>query len=227
MPVRGRPVPHPATADPPARSPAARPGRRDAGRVAYVAGHRVLRDAVLFWGIVSVISAGLVPALAFYVIEEQSLEASALGLILSAYGLGAFLGAVVTARFRLRHAGRLLLGGNVVRGAALVAIAVTGSIGAMVGAALVAGLVDSVVLITYITLRAAASTDEMIGRVGGTARTISLGLQPIGFVAAGLLIDAAGGGVTLITIGVGLVATSACFLLSLPLRAGQRDVALS
>ena len=186
--------------------------------IAYVAGHRVLRDAVLFWGIVSVISAGLVPALAFYVIEEQSLEASALGLILSAYGLGAFLGAVVTARFRLRHAGRLLLGGNVVRGAALVAIAVTGSIGAMVGAALVAGLVDSVVLITYITLRAAASTDEMIGRVGGTARTISLGLQPIGFVAAGLLIDAAGGGVTLITIGVGLVATSACFLLSLPLR---------
>ena len=186
--------------------------------IAYVAGHRVLRDAVLFWGIVSVISAGLVPALAFYVIEEQSLEASALGLILSAYGLGAFLGAVVTARFRLRHAGRLLLGGNVVRGAALVAIAVTGSIAAMVGAALVAGLVDSVVLITYITLRAAASTDEMIGRVGGTARTISLGLQPIGFVAAGLLIDAAGGGVTLITIGVGLVATSACFLLSLPLR---------
>jgi MFS family permease len=186
--------------------------------IAYVASHRVLRDAIAFWGLVSVLSAGLVPAVAYFVVEEQGHEASVLGLILSAYGLGAFLGAILTARLRLRRAGRLMLAGNVVRGLALVVIFAVGSVGAMVGAALVAGIVDSVVLITYITLRAAESTDEVIGRVGGTARTISLGLQPLGFIAAGLLIDAIGGGVTLATIGLALVATSGLFALSRPLR---------
>lgn len=186
--------------------------------IAYVAGHRVLRDAILFWGLMSVASAGLVPALAYFVIEERSLEASALGLILSAYGLGAFLGAVVTSRLRLKRAGLLMLGGNVIQGVAVIAIVVVGSLAAMAGAALVAGFVESVVLITYITLRAASSSDEMLGRVGGTARTISLGLQPIGFVGAGLLIDAVGGDVTMVLLGLGLIALSAAFALSMPLR---------
>ena len=186
--------------------------------IAYVAGHRVLRDAILFWGLMSVASAGLVPALAYFVIEERSLEASALGLILSAYGLGAFVGAVITSRLRLKRAGLLMLGGNVVQGVAVIAIVVVGSLAAMIGAALVAGLVESVVLITYITLRAASSSDEMLGRVGGTARTISLGLQPIGFVGAGLLIDAVGGDVTMVLLGLGLIALSASFALSMPLR---------
>ena len=185
---------------------------------AYVIRHRPLRDAIAFWGLVSVLSAGLVPALAFFVVRELHFDASALGLILGAYGLGTVVGAIVTTRLHLRKAGRLLLGGNLVRGLALAAIALTGSIGAMVAAAILAGLVDSVVLITYITLRAAASPDDLLGRIGGTARTISLGLQPIGFIAAGLLIDSIGGGVTLATIGISLVATSLLFALSTPLR---------
>lgn len=185
---------------------------------AYVIRHRPLRDAIAFWGLVSVLSAGLVPALAFYLVREEGFDASILGLVLAAYGLGTVVGAIVTTRLRLRRAGPLLLGGNLIRGLALVAIALTGSIGVMVGAAIVGGIVDSVVLITYITLRAAASPDELLGRIGGTARTISLGLQPIGFIAAGLLIDAIGGGVTLATIGVSLVATSLLFVLSAPLR---------
>ncbi len=186
--------------------------------IAYVLGHRALRDAIAFWGLVSWISAGLVPAVTYYVVEEQGHEASVLGLILSAYGLGAFLGAIGTSRLPMRRAGRLLLGGNVARGLALVVLVASGSIGAMTASALVAGVVDSVVLISYITFRAAASTDDVIGRVGGTARTISLGLQPIGFIAAGLLIDAFGGGVTLVTIGLALVAMSGIFVLSGPLR---------
>ncbi len=188
---------------------------------AYVVHHRPLRDAVAFWGAVSVISAGLVPALAYFVIEEQALDATALGLILGAYGAGTFLGAIFTTRLRLRRAGRLMLGGNLVRGLALVAVVAIGTLPAMMTAGLVAGFVDSVVLITYITLRAAASPDELIGRIGGTARTISLGLQPIGFVVAGLLIDAAGGGVTLASLGIALAATSGLFALSRPLRAAD------
>ncbi len=186
--------------------------------ITFIAAHPTLRDAIAFWGLVSVTSAGLVPALAFYVIKDRGLEASALGLILSGYGLGTFLGAIATTRLHLRRAGRLMLGGNLGRGAALIVLVATGSLAVMVGTAILAGLVDSVVLITYITLRAAASPDELLGRIGSTARTVSLGLQPLGFVAAGLLIDAVGGGVTLVTIGIALVATSALFVFSAPLR---------
>lgn len=185
----------------------------------YVFGHRPLRDAVAFFGTLSAVGAGLVPALAFFVVEEQGLEPTALGLILAAYGLGTFVGAVFMTRLRLRRAGPLLLAGNLVSGCALVAMAAFGTLPAMIGAGLVAGFVESVVVITYITLRASLSPDELIGRIGGTARTISLGLSPIGFVTAGLLIDAAGGGVTLATIGIALAATSALFALSRPLRA--------
>ena len=186
--------------------------------IAYIASHRVLRDAIAFWGLVTWISAGIVPAVTYYVIEEQGYGAPVLGLILSAYGLGALLGAILTSRLPMRLAGRELLGGSVVRGLAFIVIVVSGSVAGMAGAALVAGIVESVVVITYITLRASASTDEVMGRVGGTARTIALGLQPVGFIVAGLLIDATGGGVTLATIGLALVAMSGVFVLSGPLR---------
>ena len=49
------------------------------------------------------------------------------------------------------------------------------------------------VLLTYITLRTNLSPDELLGRIGSTARTISLGLQPIGLIVGGVLIDATSG----------------------------------
>jgi MFS family permease len=186
--------------------------------VRYVIGHPPLRQAIAFWGLVSVISAGLVPALAFYVVKQRGLDASGLGLILSGYGLGTFLGAIATSRLHLRRAGRLMLGGNLGRGAALLILAATSSLTVMVGVAALAGVVDSVVLITFITLRAANSPDELLGRIGSTSRTISLGLQPVGFLAAGLLIDAVGGGTTLSAIAIALIATSGLFVMSRPLR---------
>jgi predicted MFS family arabinose efflux permease len=185
---------------------------------AYVYRHRPLRDTVAFWGVVTGISAGMVPALAYFVIKEDALDAAALGLILGAYGLGTFVGAIVATRLRLRRAGWLMIGGNVIRGLALVAVAATGTLPSMMAAALAFGFVESLVLITYITLRAASSPDELLGRVAGTARTISLGLSSIGFVVAGLLIDAIGGGVTLAMIGLAMMATSGLFVLSRPLR---------
>ena len=50
---------------------------------------------------------------------------------------------------------------------------------------LVAGFSNALVLIGYITLRAAVTPDHLLGRVGSTARMVSLGLQPIGIVIDG------------------------------------------
>jgi hypothetical protein len=85
--------------------------------------------------------------------------------------------------------------------------------------ALLAGIAQSMVLVTYITLRTAYSPDELLGRIGSTARTISLGLQPVGLLAGGALIDLTSGSTTIAAMGIGVAGIS---LLFAPLRAIRR-----
>ena len=104
------------------------------------------------------------------------------------------LGSLLTARRIGRgRVAEILLGGNLVIGLALVVVAVSVATPLQLGAAFVAGIAQSMVLVTYITLRTAYSPDDLLGRIGSTARTISLGLQPIGLLVGGALIDLTSG----------------------------------
>jgi hypothetical protein len=67
------------------------------------------------------------------------------------------------------------------------------------------------VLIAYLTLRTTHSPDALLGRVGSTARLVSIGLTPIGLLGGGLLIDAAGGATALAAMGVWMVALTVVF----------------
>jgi hypothetical protein len=96
--------------------------------------------------------------------------------------------------------------------------AVNGQVFVLLPAAFVVGAASASVVITYVTLRSAAAPDELLGRVGSTARTPSIGLQPIGMIAAGVLLDSIGGGLTLLLMGSALLAATAGFALSRPLR---------
>jgi predicted MFS family arabinose efflux permease len=184
--------------------------------VAYVAHDPVLRTLITFWGAVSVAGAGLVPVLTFFITRDRGMSASALGLIVAAYGVGTVAGAVLSSRLGRGRVGGLLLGGNLVRGAILVAIALIGRFEAIVPLVLIAGIADSLVLVTYIAVRAASAPDDLIGRVGGTMRTISVGLQPIGVIVAGVALDAVRGQTTIVAMGALLCGIS---LLALPSRA--------
>jgi hypothetical protein len=53
-------------------------------------------------------------------------------------------------------------------------------------------------LVLYATTRAALTPDRLLGRVGSTARTISLGLQPVAMVGAGTLVAVTDGRTTLV-----------------------------
>jgi hypothetical protein len=66
--------------------------------------------------------------------------------------------------------------------------------------------------VTYLTLRTALSPDALLGRVGSTARTISLGLQPVGLLVGGALIDLTDGSTTLALMGVAVAAISLVFV---------------
>jgi hypothetical protein len=105
----------------------------------------------------------------------------------------------------------VLIGGNLVMGLALLVMSATVAIPVQVAAALVAGTVQSMVLVTYLTLRTAYSPDELLGRIGSTARTISLGLQPVGLLIGGALIDLTSGSVTIALMGISVAAVSLAF----------------
>jgi MFS family permease len=177
----------------------------------FIVRHPTLRSAIGFWGIVSISTAPLVPALTVYITRDLNFEDWVLGLLLAAYGAGTVSGALAISRRRRGSAGPMLLGGNLARGLLLIGIGVAGRVELLLPLGFVAGIADSAVLVTYLTLRTAHSPDALLGRIGSTARTISLGLQPVGMLAGGLLIDATNGATTIVAMGVLVAAMSLVF----------------
>jgi MFS family permease len=188
--------------------------------IEYILGHPLLRSMILFWGLMSITLAPLVTALAVHVTRDLGYEDSILGLLLTAYGIGTVTGALVTARLTRRRIWPFLIGGSATTGVLLLALSVVSSVPIMLGVAVVAGVAQSMVLLTYITARTAHSPDVLLGRVGSTARTISLGLQPLGLLAGGALIDLTNGSTTIATMGVALLILSVVFAPVASLRRG-------
>jgi MFS family permease len=182
----------------------------------FIVHHPTLRSAIGLWGIVSIATAPLVPALTVYITRDLGFEDWVLGALLAVYGLGTVCGALAISRRRRGSAGPMLLGGNLVRGVVLVGIGLAGHVELLLPLGFLAGIADSAVLITYLTLRTAHSPDVLLGRIGSTARTISLGLQPLGMLAGGLLIDATDGATTIVAMGVVVAVVSLVFA---PIRA--------
>lgn len=182
----------------------------------FIVAHPMLRAMIAFWGIVSITTAPLVTALAVYVTRDLGHEDAILGLILTAYGLGTVAGALLTSRASPRSVAPILLGGTFATGCCLVIVALTGQVPILLAAAVVSGVAQSMVLVTYVTVRTAYSPDALLGRIGSTARTISLGLQPIGLLVGGALIDLTSGATTIAVMGIGLAVLSLAFI---PVRA--------
>lgn len=186
--------------------------------VRYVAAHPTLRTVVLFWASSQVVTAALATALTYYVTRDRGLPADVLGIILSAFGVGSLLGSLAAGRRAPVAVGRAMLIGTVVTGVILLAFTIGAPVAVLIVGALLAGTTQAVVLIGYITLRTALSPDAMLGRIGSTARTISVGLMPIGSFAGGALIDLTNGGATLAIMGALLLAASGIFALVPNLR---------
>jgi MFS family permease len=185
----------------------------------FIAGHPILRSSILFWGATSILSAPIVTALTIHITRDLGYEASILGLVLTAFGIGTVAGSLLTARTSVRRrVGWVLLGGNLLTAAALLCVAVAVDVAFLLASAVVAGIAQSLVLVTYLTMRTAFSPDALLGRIGSTARTISLGLQPVGLLTGGALLDLLGGARVLALMGVAVAGVSLVFALVRPLR---------
>ena len=198
------------------RAPVDRPRERLVAEIRegidYIAGQPTLRSAILFWGAISILTAPLVSALAVHITRDLGYPPAILGLVLAAYGVGTVIGALVSARRGSRGSvAPFLLGGTLVTAAALMVLAITPEVPVMVAVSLASGVAQSMVLLTYLTLRTVQSPDALLGRIGSTARTISLGLQPIGLLAGGALIDLTSGSTTIALMGIAIALVSLAF----------------
>ena len=194
--------------------------------MAFIATHPVLRLAVGIWTGAGVVLAGLTAALTFAVTIDRHLTAADLGFVLSAYGIGNLLGAVSGGRFTHGRLAPPLLGGYFVQAVAIAVIGLPMSLpmAALFVCAFVGGVGSGFTVVSYLTYRAASTPDRLLSRVGATARTLSIGLQPIGMFATGVLLDAVGGNVTVLLTGLAMLVLTLLFALSPTLRAARGEV---
>ena len=203
------------------RAPAVRPPSRILDDVregfTYVLNHPVLRATILLFSSFAAVIAPLIPALAVRITRDLSESESVFGLVLSAYGVGAVAGSLAVARLgRRTRVAVALLAGIFATGLVLIGIALVDALIGMLGLALLAGLAESIVTVTYVTIRTVNSPDELLGRVGGSARVVTLGLGAIGLLVGGVLIDAVGGSETIAIVGAAMCVLALAFV---PVRA--------
>jgi hypothetical protein len=114
-----------------------------------------------------------------------------------------------------------MLFGTFAMGLTLIVVAVSPPVPVVLAASFTAGVAQSNVLIAYLTLRTTHSPNALLGRVGSTARVVSIGLTPLGLLAGGLLIDATNGATTLGAIGFWLIALALAFGASAVVRGAR------
>lgn len=189
--------------------------------IRFVVGHPVLGRVISFWGLVSIGTAALVPALTYHIEKDRGLSSAILGVVLSGYGVGSLLGAIAAGRFVTGNLGRFLLLGTAATGLFLLVLAAGPPIPVVVACAFLSGIAQSNVLISYLTLRTNHSPDELLGRVGSTARLVSIGLTPIGLFIGGIVIDATSGATAIVVMAAWMVGIAILFSLSSTVRSAR------
>lgn len=186
--------------------------------LSYIARHASLRALLLFWWTNRVLSAPLIVAITYYVTVDRHLGQSVVGLVISAYAAGSVVGTLLAGRAGARRAEGRTLFANAGMGAAAILLALAGVVPFMLVAAFLFGLGEGFVLVVYLSARARATPDALLGRVGGTAATVGAGLTPLGLMGGGLLLDHASGAAVLSAMGIGTLVMSLLFALSRGLR---------
>ena len=186
--------------------------------IRFVRGHALLRPAIAYWSLMAFATAAILPALAYFLTVDRGESERLFGIVGSVWSIGYLLASLVAGRLGGRTLGlQLLVGGGGI-GLALILLATGGSVAVYLAAGFAIGAALALQMIAYMTLRATITPDELLGRVGATARTVSLSLQTLGFVAGGALIEVAGGDGALLAMGVLALGASLAFALSRSLR---------
>jgi len=141
---------------------------------------------------------------------------------LSGLGVGTLVGSLFATRLGLgTNVARVLVLALLVMGGALIAAAAVGSLPVLVAMTALSGAGEAALVVVYISVRAANSPDELVGRIASTARVMALGLMPIGSLIGGILIDTVGGTSTLAVLGASICVLALGFSQVRALRAAS------
>jgi MFS family permease len=180
--------------------------------------HAVLRPAIGFVATFNLATAAFVPAFTFFVMRERGADAGQLGFMLSIWAVGTIVGALLATRANSGRVGLRMLTGGGLFGICLALAGASSSAVVFGGLGFVVGAAYSTVAVAYVTIRAANTPDALLGRVVSVARMATVGVQPLGMLAGGLLIDSIGGGPTLVAMGVAAGVAATVFAAARPLR---------
>lgn len=146
-------------------------------------------------------------------------RAAALGAVSAALAGGAVVGALAYGAVAHRVGGRtVLVGALTVAAAGLGAMATFPPVPALAGIAALTGLAVGPVNPVLAGLTQSRSEEEMRGRVVSITWSLSLVAAPLGMLGAGLVLDAAGPGVTMAVVALGVLTTAVYAALSPGLR---------
>jgi MFS family permease len=205
--------------------PSATPGRPILSDVreglSFVRGSQTLRLTIAFYASLSLLMAPFVPAFTYFLIRDRGMNSAGLGLMVSIFAMGMVAGALVATRLDGRWLGMRMLaaalatGAGLALGRAMPSAALLGILGLAMGACW------TLVEVSYVALRLAASPEALLGRISTIAKTATVGVQPVGLLVGGLLIDRIGGGATLAAMGLMAMFTATVFGLNGSIRSAS------
>ncbi|MFF3605272.1 MFS transporter [Streptomyces sp. NPDC002463] len=176
----------------------------------FIAGHRLLRAALLYWAAVTFFTSPVVICATYFIREDLGWSPGVLGSIIAVYAVGAIAGAVLASRIKAATVA-VMCTGTVLGSVALLVLSGTASLPLALGVVFLAGGGESLSAIVYSTLRARLTPDELLGRVTTTAQVAAFSLKPLSVLAAGIALEATSGSVTLAVIAVSSIAISLVF----------------
>ena len=208
------------------RAPADRPPSRVIDDIreaaSYVLHDRVLRTVIVLFSVSGAMIGPIGSAMTFRIVRDLGLSPGVFGLTLTGFGVGTLVGSVMASRLGPdANVRRALLVAIVVMGLPLAAMAIVGSPLGLVALTAASGAGEAALSVVYISVRAAHSPDALVGRIGSTARTVTLAFGPPVSLLGGVLIDTIGGTATLAVFGLATVAVAAAFLPVAGLRAAS------
>lgn len=192
----------------------------------YVLGHRLLRPIVLCTGTANLAGGTLLAVLVLFLVRDLGLDASLVGLVLAAPGLGGLAGALTATWWSRRFgaAGAIVLP-LLCTTPPMLLLPVAGP-GPLVLLAVVALFAENYGGVVYnvaqVSFRQAICPDRLLGRMNASIRFLVWGTIPLGGLLGGALGEVLGTRATLLVAAVGMLLAPAWVLFS-PLR-GMRDL---
>ena len=154
----------------------------------YLGTSRLIQGTLLIFILIGLVSGGLVEvALPTLVHGPLHGNASTFGIILVAWGVGAFFGAIGSpALGKRKHKGIIMLVAGLLM-AAMIGLLPIWGVASAIGCMLIGGLAGSIVNVTLFTAIQRAIPPHLMGRVMGLLLFGSFGVYPLSVTLAGVL----------------------------------------